>query len=142
MNVAGYENIQLQITQLSDLPSSITSLESTISQLQQNQGPRSSNPSLTLPLQPTLDLLNDRENQLNNINQQIQSLQAALPQKQAGVTALQDEVSIMNTRKNKAVEEAKEARRRWENGGMGDEIDERGRWLRSSEMALRGMLEV
>ena len=69
-------------------------------------------------------------------------LQGALPHKHAQVTALQDEMSILNAKKIRAVEEAKEARRRREHGGMGDELEERGRWLKSVETGLRTMLEV
>lgn len=65
-----------------------------------------------------------------------------MPGKQAQVEQLQDEVSMANTRKIKAVEEAKEARKRRENGGMGDELEERGRWLRGVETGLRTMLEA
>ena len=95
-----------------------------------------------MPLQPTLELLNEREEQLMDLDRQIEALRTTLPHKRDEVAALQDEVSILNTRKIKAVEEAKEARTRRENGGAGDELDERGRWLRGVEGGLRTMLEV
>lgn len=93
-------------------------------------------------MQPTLELLSEREDELTSINSQIEALQAALPGKQAQVEQVRDEVSMANARKIKAVEEAKEARKRRENGGMGDELEQRGRWLRGVETGLRGMLEV
>jgi chromosome segregation ATPase len=138
----GYENVQFQTTQLSTLPSEIANLESGISQLREARGPRSDNPALSLPLQPTLELLNDREEELASLDRQIEALQAALPHKQAQVSALQDEVSILNAKKIRAVEEAMEARRGRENGGMVDELEERGRWLRGVDTGLRTMLEV
>ena len=55
---------------------------------------------------------------------------------------LQDEVSLVNTRKIKAVQEAQEARRRREKGGMGDELEEKGRWLRGVEVGLKSMVGV
>lgn len=58
---AGYENIQLQTTQLEHLPAEIANLEATIAQLQQSSAPKSDNPALSLPLQPTLELLSERE---------------------------------------------------------------------------------
>lgn len=141
--VIGYENIQLQTTQLENLPQEISNLESTISALRQSQPQQSANPHLSLPLQPTLKLLSDREKQLADLDTQIRLLQTALPQKQNEVAALQDEVSILNAKKIKAVEEAKEARRRREGGaGESDEIEERGRWLRAVEGGLKTMLEV
>ena len=138
----GYETIQFQTTQLESLPTEIANLESTIARLRQSQAPRSDNPHLSLPLQPTLDLLAERETQLSDLDRQIEALQAALPQKQVEVAALHDEVSILNTKKIRTVEEAQEARRRRENGGMGDELEEKGRWLRGVEAGLRTMLEV
>lgn len=140
--IVGYENIQLQTAQLESLPSEIENLEVTITQLQQSSAPKSDNPALSLPLQPTLELLSEREDELASINAQIEALQAAMPGKQAQVEQLRDEVTMANTRKIKAVEEAKESRRRRENGGMGDELEERGRWLRSVETGLRTMLEA
>ena len=134
--------MQLQTQQLETLPSEIESLEQTISQLRQARGPRSENPALTLPLQPTLELLNDREEEVASLDRQIEALQAALPHKQAQVGALQDEVSILNAKKIRAVEEAMEARRGREGGGIVDELEERGRWLRGVDGALRVMLEA
>lgn len=95
-----------------------------------------------MPLQPTLDLLSQRNDQLAAIDRQIEALREVIPHKQIEVMALQDEVSILNAKKIKAVEAAKEARRRRENGGMGDELEERGRWLRGVVSSLRSMLEV
>lgn len=77
-----------------------------------------------------------------DIDRQIAALRETLPHKRNEIATLQDEVAILNTKKIKAVEEAKEARRRRENGGPGDELDERGRWLRGVDSGLRTMLEV
>lgn len=95
-----------------------------------------------MPLQPTLELLNEREAQLSDLDRQIEALRATLPHKKDEVAALQDQVSILNAKKIRAVEEAQEARRRRENGGTGDELEDRGRWLRGVESGLRTMLEV
>lgn len=48
----------------------------------------------------------------------------------------------MNTKKINSVEEAQEARRSRDNGGLGDKLEERGRWLRAVDTGLRTMLEV
>ncbi|TKA80043.1 hypothetical protein B0A55_01767 [Friedmanniomyces simplex] len=138
-----YENIQLHTTQLEALPAEIAHLQETISTLQPQQEPTSSNPALSLPLQPTLDLLADREQQLYDIDHQIMLLEAAMPAKRKEVENLQDELAPLQMRKMKAVQEAQEARRRRQDGaGIGDELEERGRWLMGVEAGLRGMLEV
>ncbi len=139
---AGYESIQLQTTQLESLPEEIAKLESTIATLRESRGARSDDPALNMPLQPTLDLLDEREAESDSLDRQIESLRATLPHKQAQVSALQEEVSILNAKKIRAVQEAQEARKRRDNGGIGDELEEQGRWLRSVEAGLRTMLEV
>jgi hypothetical protein len=47
---------------------------------------------------------------------------------------------LLNQKKT-VVAQAKEARKRREEGGV-DEMEERGRWYRAADTALRGMLEV
>jgi hypothetical protein len=48
----------------------------------------------------------------------------------------------LEARKNGAVQSANEAKKGKENGGMGDELEERGRWLKSVDSGLKAMLEV
>ena len=134
--------MQIQTAQLDSLPAEIEGLQQTISELQSAQQPRSSNPLLSLPLQPTLDLLSEREQQLADLDEQISALRSALPAKKQQVEQLRDELAPLQTRKIKAVQEAQDARRRRENGGLGDELEEKGRWLRGVEAGLRGMLGV
>ncbi|KAK4495134.1 hypothetical protein PRZ48_013461 [Zasmidium cellare] len=137
-----YEQIQLQTTQLDALPAEIEYLETTIESLRQRQEPEASDPEMRMPLQPTRDLLNDRERELRNVEMEIEKLQAALPAKKAEVQRLQDELAPIQMRKIKAVEEAQEAKRRREHGGTADELEEEGRWLRGVESSLKAMLEV
>lgn len=139
-----YEQIQLRTSQLESLPSEIAELEQVISKLKDVQEPKSEDAELSLPLQPTMDLLRQREQELQSVDLEIARLQAALPAKKAEVSRLQDELAPIQMRKIKAVEEAKEARRRREGGGNGeaDELEEKGRWLRGVEGSLKAMLEV
>ncbi|KAF2176196.1 hypothetical protein K469DRAFT_646119 [Zopfia rhizophila CBS 207.26] len=138
-----YESIQLQTTQLKSLPNEIENLESTIEQLKQEQTPPSKNPELALPLPETLERLHGREEELQALNAQLTQLQSKLPQKRRELEKLERELKPLETQKQGTVAAAKEARRRKEEGGgIGDELEEKGRWLRASEKALREMLEV
>lgn len=139
---AGYEQIQLQTSQLDSLPAEITYLETSIELLRQRKEPEASDPEMRMPLQPTRDLLNERERELRNVEMEIEKLTAALPAKKAEVQRLQDELAPIQMRKIKAVEEAQEAKRRREHGGAADELEEEGRWLRGVETSLKAMLEV
>ncbi|KXS94133.1 hypothetical protein AC578_10931 [Pseudocercospora eumusae] len=137
-----YEQISLQTAQLETLPGEIENLQQVVDELRQKQEPRPENPEMAMPLRPTLDLLQEREQELQSIDLEIERLQAALPAKKAEVQRLQDELAPIQMRKIKAVEEAKEARRRRENGGVADELEEKGRWLRGVETTMKAMLEI
>jgi chromosome segregation ATPase len=138
-----YEGIQLRTTQLESLPTEIEGLEATIEKLRKEQTPVSDNPELALPLADTKRLLREREAELELLNAQISKLQAALPNRTRELEKLERELKPLETQKQGTVAAAKEARRRREEGGgVGDKLEERGRWLRASEQALKDMLEV
>ncbi|OAL56688.1 hypothetical protein IQ07DRAFT_497719 [Pyrenochaeta sp. DS3sAY3a] len=138
-----YEGVQLRTQQLESLPDEIEGLEATIEQLKHEQTPVSNNPELALPLPETLRVLNEREAELAALNAQIASLQAAMPNRDRELEKLERELKPLETQKQGTVAAAKEARRRKEEGGgIGDELEERGRWLRASEKALKEMLEI
>jgi len=138
-----YEGLQLQTRQLECLPAEIEGLESRIQRLRHEQTPVSHNPELALPLPDTLKVLEEREAELAALNAQIASLQASLPNRTRELEKLERELRPLETQKQGTVAAAKEARRRKEEGGgIGDELEERGRWLRASEKALREMLDV
>lgn len=138
-----YDGMQLRRQQLETLPAEIEGLEASIAQLKQDQTPTSSNPELSLPLPETLRLLNEREADLAALNAQVAQLQSSLPNRAKELEKLERELKPLETQKQGTVAAAKEARRRKEEGGgIGDELEEKGRWLTASEKALKGMLEV
>ncbi|KAH7079200.1 hypothetical protein BKA63DRAFT_507921 [Paraphoma chrysanthemicola] len=138
-----YEGLQLRTQQLASLPTEIEGLEATIEQLKQEQTPTSDNPELSLPLPETTKILSEREAEVAALDAQIASLQAAIPNRNRELEKLERELKPLETQKNGTVAAAREARRRKEEGGgIGDELEERGRWLRASEKALKEMLEV
>ncbi|KAF3004107.1 hypothetical protein E8E13_004126 [Curvularia kusanoi] len=138
-----YDGVQLRRQQLEKLPLEIEGIEASIAQLKLDQTPTSNNPDLDLPLPETLRLLNEREAELAALNAQIAQLQASLPNRTKELEKLERELKPLETQKQGTIAAAKEARRRKEEGGgIGDELEERGRWLTSSEKALRDMLEL
>jgi chromosome segregation ATPase len=136
------KGLQLRTQQLESLPTEIEGLEASIEQLKQNQAPTSANPELALPLPETLRLLTEREAELAALNAQILQLQSSLPGRARELEKLERELRPLETQKQGTVAAAKEARRRKEaGGGIGDELEERGRWLTASEKILRETLE-
>ncbi|KAF2691537.1 hypothetical protein K458DRAFT_324961 [Lentithecium fluviatile CBS 122367] len=138
-----YERVQLRTQQLESLPAEIEGLEAEIEKLKTEQAPPSNNPELALPLPETMKLLQAREADLTALNAQLAKLQSSLPNRTRELEKLERELKPLETQKQGTVAAAKEARRRKEEGGgIGDELEERGRWLRASEKALKDMLEV
>lgn len=138
-----YDGMQLKRQQLETLPTEIEGLEASIAQLKQDQTPTSSNPELNLPLPETLRLLTEREAELAALNAQIAHLQSSLPNRAKELERLERELKPLETQRQGTVAAAQEARRRKkEGGGIGDDLEERGRWLTASEKALRDMLET
>jgi chromosome segregation ATPase len=138
-----YEGVQLRTQQLESLPVEIEGLEANIERLKQEQTPPSNNPELALPLPETMTLLRQREADLVALNTQLAKLQSSLPNRSRELEKLERELKPLETQKQGTVAAAREAkRRREEGGGIGDELEERGRWLRASEKALKDMLEV
>lgn len=136
----------MQTEQLESLPPAIAHLTESIAALQAqkaaNEGALSDDPDLRLSLAATRERLQERAQEEQRLDLEIERLQASLPAKAAEVQRLQDELTPIQLRKVKAVEEAQEAKRRREQGGMADELAERGRWLRGVEASLKSMLEV
>jgi chromosome segregation ATPase len=144
MTRIGYENIQLQTTQLSELPASIASLESTISAFRAAQEQSSTKPSQSLPLAATRDLLESRKAELEALNNQLAALQQAVPRKMRELERLEHELKPLEVQKAVTISAAKEARRRKEecDNGMGDDLELQGRWYRSAESGLREILKL
>ncbi|MCJ1421231.1 hypothetical protein MMC32_007593 [Xylographa parallela] len=139
-----YENVSLQTAQLSTLPAQISSLQETLVDLRARQSKPSANPSLSLPLPATLELVVSRQAELDDLNKQLRSLQQSLPRKTRELELLEKELKPLEAQKAATVAAAQEARRRKEEAerGLGDELELKGRWYRSVETGLREMLGV
>lgn len=136
---AGYENIQLETAHLSALPAQISTLQTTLAQLQESQQSSTAptNPSLTLPLPATISLLSTRASELDALNAQLRQLQTALPRKTRELERLEKDLRPLEVQKAGTVQGAQEARRmREEGGGEAGEMELRGRWLRGCVAVL------
>lgn len=137
-----HENIQLQTTQLRELPERIAGLQSSIEELRLKQEVPSEIPHMNYSLEKTQALIEEREKQTAELDRQIEQVQNALPRKTKELERIQGEAGVLEAKREKVVASAKEAKRRREEGGGADELEERGRWYRGVEAGLRGMLDV
>ena len=140
---ARYQTIQLQTTQLKELPEKIDGLQARIEQLKTSQQ-LGSNPTLNLPLEKTLNLVEERERERAELDRQLEQLQVMVPRKTRELDRLNAELQPLEAKRLGSTSSAKEAKRRKEEalGGVGDDLEERGRWWRGVETGLKGMLSV
>lgn len=138
-----YENIRMQTTQLQELPDRIEALQASIEELKATQQP-GSNPTLNMPLEKTLALVEERERERAELDRQLEQLQVMLPRKTRELERLNAELQPLEVKRLGSTASAREAKRRKEEalGGVGDDLEERGRWWRGVESGLKGMLGV
>lgn len=139
----GYKNIELQTTQLSNLPESIANLESTIAGLRAKQVANmdGSSSSQKLPLPATLSLLSEREAELAALNRQLAAVQNTLPRKTREAEAVERELGVLERRKTEEIAQAREAQR-MKQQGESDGLEEMGRWYRGAEETLKNIVGV
>lgn len=138
-----YEKIQLQTTQLQELPERIEGLQARIGELRAAQHP-GLNPTLNLPLEKTLTLLEERERERAELDRQLEQLQVMVPRKTRELERLNAELQPLEVKRLGSTASAREAKRRREEalGGFGNDLEERGRWWRGVESGLKGMLSI
>ncbi|EKD21496.1 uncharacterized protein L3040_006126 [Drepanopeziza brunnea f. sp. 'multigermtubi'] len=138
-----YENIRMQTSQLQKLPQTIQGLEASIKELRAVQHP-GSNPRLNMPLEKTLAAVEERERERAELDRQLEQLQVMVPRKTKELERLNAELQPLEAKRLGSTASAREAKRRKEEalGGVGDDLEERGRWWRGVESGLKGMLGV
>ncbi|KEQ89515.1 hypothetical protein M438DRAFT_401604 [Aureobasidium pullulans EXF-150] len=137
-----HELIHLQTTQLHALPADIQNLDITIANLKAAQETPSSHPMLNLPLRPTNSLLAEKLSDLARLDREIAELQSTLPDKKRRVASLQADLEPIESRKRSAITQAKDAQKKRGQHVLAQDLDERGKWLKSVDTGLRLMLQV
>jgi chromosome segregation ATPase len=143
--VTRYERVQLQTTDLREMPSKIANLEESIARLKAEQEvPAGAKPELSLPFAKTTQLVDERKVKIAALDRQLEQLSGQVPRKRKEVDRLQAELGPLEMKRQNVTAAAKEAQRRKEAalGGVEDELEERGRWWRASEVALKQMLDL
>ncbi|KAJ8132247.1 hypothetical protein O1611_g1375 [Lasiodiplodia mahajangana] len=140
-----YERVQTETTKMEELPDKLVQLETAVAKLKTAQASRlNPNPELNLPLAKTLDLVEAKKRQREELDRQLEHLQSQVPRKKKELERLHAELNPLETKRQNSTAAAKEARRRKEAalGGVEDDLEERGRWHRAAETTLKQMLET
>ena len=139
-----YKTIQLETTQLRQLPSQCQKLEDRIAELQAAHGPSGADPHLNFPLAKTLELVSKKRYEQQELDRELEALQAKVPRKIRESERLQAELQPLEVKRHNSMVAAKEAQRRKEAflGGAADDLEHRARWWRASESVLKQTLDI
>lgn len=143
-----YEKVTVETRQLRELPQRIAQLEESIAELRETaHGGASDGGSgrdMNLPLERTLELVDERKRKLAELDRQLETLKTSAPRKRKEADRLANELSNLEARRAHSVSAAGEARKRKEArlGGAEDDLEQRGRWWRAEEVLLKRMLEI
>lgn len=138
-----HQSIEMQTMQLQELPEKIQELQAGIERMKAEQlsGP---NPTLNMPLEKTLALAEARERENAELDRKLEQLQSLVPRKTKELERLNAELQPLEIKRLGSTSSAREAKRRKEEalGGVGDDLEERGRWWRGVETGLKSVLDV
>ena len=139
-----YQQVQLQTAQLGNLPEQIEGLKSTIARLQAAQEPKTDNPLLGMPLTKTLEVLAEKDAESAKLDREIEELRTAAERRMRELDRMQTELEPLRAQKTRAANDAQDAQTRKAQGisGLGDDLEQRGRWLRGVETTMRSILEA
>ncbi|KAG5944956.1 hypothetical protein E4U59_006595 [Claviceps monticola] len=139
-----YESIQLDTIKLQEIPARSEELRRRIDGLSALQENADADPSLNLPLAKTLRLVDRRRAEQQELERELEALQAKVPRKRKEAERLQAELEPLEAKLHTSSVAAREAQRRKEAalGGVADDLEQRARWWRASEDVLRQVLEL
>ncbi|TGJ85657.1 hypothetical protein E0Z10_g3120 [Xylaria hypoxylon] len=140
-----YERVKTETAKMDELPGKLSELENVVAQLRTTQASGlNSNPELNLPLAKTLQLMEAKTRQKDDLDRQLEQLRSQVPRKKKELERLHAELQPLETKRQNSMAAAKEARRRKEAalGGVEDDLEERGRWYRAAEAGLKQMLQI
>ncbi|KAG6024521.1 hypothetical protein E4U40_003255 [Claviceps sp. LM458 group G5] len=139
-----YESIQLDTIKLQEIPARSEQLRERIDGLRVLQENADADPSLNLPLAKTLCLVDRRKAEQQELERELEALQAKVPRKRKEAERLRAELGPLEAKLHTSSVAAREAQRRKEAalGGVADDLEQRARWWRASEDVLRQVLEL
>jgi predicted RNase H-like nuclease (RuvC/YqgF family) len=96
---------------------------------------------MNMGFEQTDQVLEEQRTRNREVDAQIEQLQRMLPGRTRECERLDRELVDLEKKRNEATRLAREVRRLREEGGR-DEMEDLGRWYRSSEVVLKGLLGV
>lgn len=144
---ARWELIETQVAELERLPEEIERLDVVIRELREQQDAREGNqkrrqdPRMNLPLPETEELIRQQKKKATSLDKQIAALQNQMPAKTRELEIAEKELEALEKRRSEVSAAATMARKIKEGGGR-DELEEKGRWYRSTQIVLNELVRV
>jgi len=142
-----HDKVQTDMIILQKVPTEIANLREQVNVLRsqlverKGAGERSRDPRMNMSLDATNEALEAQQKRNQELDEQIEALQRQLPARIRECEKADRELEDLEAKRNESVRFAKEVRRIREEGGR-DILEEQGRWYRSSEVVLKGLLGV
>jgi hypothetical protein len=144
--VGRFERVRREGEVVAALPGRVAGLERRVGELRVLRGGAGhGRGEMGLGLGRTREVVEGRREEVGRLEREVEVLgQQQVPRKRKEVERLRAEVVALEKRRANSVAAAREAKRRRENaqGGVGDELEARGRWYRASETVLRQVLDL
>lgn len=139
-----YQQVQLETTQLEELPEKIRGLKNHIEDMKVAQDVTGQDPNLNLPLGKTRMLVTKRKAEQQELDRELEALKAKVPRKQREAERLATELGPLETKRNNSNAAAREAKKRKDGalGGVADDLEQRARWWRANESLLKQVLDI
>ncbi|KAJ9652051.1 hypothetical protein H2198_008713 [Neophaeococcomyces mojaviensis] len=142
-----YDVVSLAVTQLETLPDEVDELEMEVEELKrqlaerEGEGTVSDDPRMNLGMEETERLLEEQRARDEELRRQVERLEKEMPAKLRECEKAERELGEIEMRRNEVTRLARDAQRRKEEGGR-DLLEEQGRWYKSSEVVMKGLLGV
>ncbi|KAK5950464.1 hypothetical protein OHC33_008407 [Knufia fluminis] len=142
-----YDGVNASVALLETLPGEVESLESEVEELRrqlaekEGEVERSEDPRMNLSLEETDRLLQEQRRKNEDLARQISEVEKEMPGKVRDCEKAERELEEIEKRRNEITKLVRDAQRTKEQGGR-DLLEEQGRWYKSSEIVLKGLLGV
>ncbi|KAF2861429.1 hypothetical protein K470DRAFT_214807 [Piedraia hortae CBS 480.64] len=136
-----YEQLQHDMIQMEGIPHDIEALRQTIATLDTIEN--EPDPLLRLPLQPTEDLVVEREKHLTTLDEEIEAFQSSITSEYRRLEQLQEELDPLDKSRQQAIQELEGEQQQTKSSKyIGHQLGGRGRWLKGENAVLEEILKV
>ena len=143
-----HQSVETQAQELREMPTELERLRTEIVRMRQEQGiggeVGDGQAEMGMGLEATVNLVEEREEQLERVQKRLEQVVEQRARKEKELKKMKDEAAAAERERDKAMRSAEDAKKGQKEGktSIGDEVEEKGRWLRGVETTMKGLLGV